>query len=612
VRALAGSFALLGALVMLTSCSDSWPDSLDPSDWYATGVGEDVAPTSDEPVPGADQDYPNLAEVPDAPANVSTPEQIDAVANALSADLANAQYSSDLQRADDETTPQAMPLPQPEVVEVAEETTYIEPGGEIAIAEAQVMPVPEEVATPEPEAQAAMEAEAIAVAEMEQPQPEPMEVESLPVVESRVETETIRGEDGELVGTVTRVVMAEPVVMDVDDEPVAETVVPEVAVPAEPMMEPVAVAEPAAEIVVDADVAENTVVVAQPPAEPAMEPVAEPAAAVAEVAPAAVGAQTMEGQSLVAMSERDPDQPIDVAVIPDQVVVVPEYVAELAPAEVTPLDEPAAAMPATTQEAMQQSEMAMAGSSGGSSETRIEQQTVVDNASGELVGSITRTVEVTTVMQAADARDQALVAEEPEMSFTEVAETLASSAEPQAAVQPVTTSVPEVIAVTQEPVATQALDFNDMIVASGPDAGTGGEPIVIASSEPVAQTEAVFTTQPGAPVNEVLAAIIRFGDGSSALGSAERDIVRQLVLLHAERGGHIRLVGHASKPAGGMETAQQELVNFNISLDRATAVAEELIRQGVPRNDVMVEAAGDNQASSDAAQDRRVDVLFGA
>ena len=645
VTALLGSFALMGSLVMLTSCSDSWPDSLDPSDWYSAGVGEEAAPRSDEPVPGENEDYPNLAEVPETPTNVSSAEEIDQVAQSLAADLANAQYTTDLQRADDETTPQAMPLAQPEVVDVATETTYIEPGGEIEIAEAQAVVVPEveevveveevaEVETPDVEvaevvavqAEPAMEAEAVAVAELAQPQPEPMTADGVPVGESRVETETIRGEDGELVGTVTRVVVAEQVIVDPAGEPVAVVapepvveVVPEAVVevvpePAEivvveqPAMETVAVAavEPVVEsepVVVETPAVE-TVAVAEAPAEPEVVAVVETAPAAAVSAPEPEGSS---GQSLVAQSETGGEQTVAVVPLPEQIVVVPEYAADLAAAEVVPVTESASMAAAQTTAS---SAGAMDAAAIAANETRIEQQTVVDNNTGDLIGSVTRTVEVTEVVQTAPA--SVATAPEAEMTFTEVVETLAPAAEPAqvTTVQPVVTVVPEQTQVVTVPAET--LDFAAMLSASGPDAGTPEQPIVIAAAEPVAQTQAVFTTQPSAPVNEVLAAIIRFGDGSSSLGATERDIVRQLAILHAERGGQIRLVGHASRVAGGMETAQQQLVNFNISLDRATAVAEELIRQGVPRNDVVVEAAGDNQAGSDAAQDRRVDVLFGA
>lgn len=449
------ALALLGSLTLLTSCSDSWPEALDPSDWYASTVGEEAAPTSDEPVPGADEDYPNLAEVPEAPTNVSSPEQIDQVAQSLAADLANAQYTTDLQRADDETAPEPMPIAQPEVVEVETETTYIEPGGEIEIAEAEA----------------------------------------------------------------------------------------------------VAIVEPEAEVVAE-EVAE-------------VEPVAE-APAASDVAAATQAAATdVEAVAMAVAMEDSAAEAEGMALASGQLVL---------------------------------------------GETRIEQQTVVDNGTGDLIGSVTRTVEVVKVVQQAPAAppaEEVVVVEEPAMTFTEVAETLEPVAEP--AIAPAAADVPSATVAQTTGVTTsvETLDFTDLFAASGPGAGTPEQPLVVASADTQVATQAAFTTV-GLPAPETLAAIIRFGDGSSALGAVERDIVRQLAAIHAERGGTIRLVGHASRAAGGMETGSQELVNFNISLDRATAVAAELIRQGVPSSVVVVEAAGDSQASADAAQDRRVDVLFGA
>jgi outer membrane protein OmpA-like peptidoglycan-associated protein len=118
-------------------------------------------------------------------------------------------------------------------------------------------------------------------------------------------------------------------------------------------------------------------------------------------------------------------------------------------------------------------------------------------------------------------------------------------------------------------------------------------------------------------VAQTLAAIIRFGNGSSSLGADERHIVAQLAAIHAQTGGPIRLVGHASKSGGNLQSADAALVNFKISLDRATAVANELIRNGVPRSDILVEAAAasDSMAADAGIQneavDRRVEVFFG-
>lgn len=439
-----GPAALIVATgLVLGSCSDS----LDPTDWYNEVVGAEEVPSSGEPVPGAEDGYPNLADVPEAPENVSTPEEIAVVAEALAADLANAQYTSDPQRVDDETAPLAMPeIPVEEVVEETE-VELIEPGGEIEIADALTVekPATEEVVEKEIVENAAGVAtvEETAVTEVvvalaagaevvEAAVPEPA-----PVVESRLETETVRDDSGELVGTITRVVTAREVVVET----------------------------PAAE--------------------------------------ASAGTLVTEAGAV------DMDSVAEALAAPQQVEVVEEVAA-------------------------------------------------VDDA-----------VEVV-------------------------------------AVEPVATEVP-----AASTTAATETGFAALLAASGPEAGSSVEPVVIAAAEPAPASQASFTDF-AATHAQTLAAIIRFGHGSVAIGTAERDILRQLAAIHAERGGPIRLVGHASKPASGLESTTQILANFEISLDRATAVAEELILLGVPRTDVIVEAAGDSDAGSDAALDRRVDVYIGA
>jgi len=44
-----------------------------------------------------------------------------------------------------------------------------------------------------------------------------------------------------------------------------------------------------------------------------------------------------------------------------------------------------------------------------------------------------------------------------------------------------------------------------------------------------------------------------------------------------------------------MNPVQHHLVNFNVSLNRANAVARELVRQGVPSEAVFVAAMSDSQ-----------------
>ena len=90
-------------------------------------------------------------------------------------------------------------------------------------------------------------------------------------------------------------------------------------------------------------------------------------------------------------------------------------------------------------------------------------------------------------------------------------------------------------------------------------------------------------------------ALIRFPVGSARLSARDRGLVRQIAQAYKQRGGAIRVEGHASSRTKDMNPVQHQLVNFDISLSRANAVASELIRQGVPAEAVFVSAMSDSQ-----------------
>tara|TARA_B100000676_G_scaffold284482_1_gene312212 strand:+ start:1729 stop:3015 length:1287 start_codon:yes stop_codon:yes gene_type:complete len=422
--------AMASGLVLLTSCAD-WLDDLDPNDWYSTAAGEDAAETSGE-VPGESDEYPSLAEVPEKPQNVSSAAEIDLVAESLAADLANAQYTSNIVRADDEVTPVEIPVTSVAAVE-EEELTIITAGEEIDIAAAQPIEVP---------------ADTLAVTPAVAPEPDAEIMDGATVMAMSTETEVILDEEGELVGSVTRV---------------TETRVTGV------------------------DASEADMMVA------------------AAASASASSADDTAGQSLVAMSERD---------VTDNIVVVPDY------------------------------------------------------------------------MAAADISTSMSVVEE---------------------------------AVTVEALepAFEDLSFDELFDASSPDATLQTQTVVSAGSPTTVIDDATFTTAGNALVAETLAAIIRFGHGSASLGAKEHEIIAQLAAIHRQTGGPIRLIGHASRTGGGLADADQELVNFEVSLDRAEAVAKALIGNGVPAGDILVEAASASSSMSAAAGidseavDRRVEVFFG-
>jgi outer membrane protein OmpA-like peptidoglycan-associated protein len=89
-------------------------------------------------------------------------------------------------------------------------------------------------------------------------------------------------------------------------------------------------------------------------------------------------------------------------------------------------------------------------------------------------------------------------------------------------------------------------------------------------------------------------ATIQFGRKTAELGDAERDILRQVAALHQQRGGMIRVVGHggASDQDDSAEGGRGQ-----VSLERANAVAQELIRLGVSRQDIRAEAPAGARAA---------------
>lgn len=108
--------------------------------------------------------------------------------------------------------------------------------------------------------------------------------------------------------------------------------------------------------------------------------------------------------------------------------------------------------------------------------------------------------------------------------------------------------------------------------------------------------------------------LIYFRDGSAELGADDRRVIQQIAEIQRAYGGVVSVIGHAS--VGGASANDQ--ANQRISEARATAVAEELMRQGVPLEAIRAGAAGDSQplyseaAANGEAGNRRVEVYLTA
>ncbi len=93
------------------------------------------------------------------------------------------------------------------------------------------------------------------------------------------------------------------------------------------------------------------------------------------------------------------------------------------------------------------------------------------------------------------------------------------------------------------------------------------------------------------------AEIIYFrGDGVSLSSSARKQVNEAAAAFKANGGnGTVKVVGHSSSRTGNMSVERHLEVIFQKSQQRANAVAQALIKAGVPANKVVVEAVGDSQ-----------------
>jgi len=92
-------------------------------------------------------------------------------------------------------------------------------------------------------------------------------------------------------------------------------------------------------------------------------------------------------------------------------------------------------------------------------------------------------------------------------------------------------------------------------------------------------------------------AIIYFPGDSTILPAAAQAKVRDAVTAFRAGGaaGTVKVIGHASSRTGNMTVERHLEVIFQKSQARASAVAQALIRAGVPADKVQIEAVGDSQ-----------------
>jgi len=152
-----------------------------------------------------------------------------------------------------------------------------------------------------------------------------------------------------------------------------------------------------------------------------------------------------------------------------------------------------------------------------------------------------------------------------------------------------------------------------------PDAPPGPEPLAAPDpateeSPPRPPEQAV---EPGGwAARGRLVGVIQFLDGSISVDARDRSILRDIARLQQQRGGRIRVVGHASGRAKSLDPAAHRLANFELSLGRARNVALAMMEFGVDPGILQVVAASAHEPAYEETQptgeagNRRVEIFL--
>lgn len=123
------------------------------------------------------------------------------------------------------------------------------------------------------------------------------------------------------------------------------------------------------------------------------------------------------------------------------------------------------------------------------------------------------------------------------------------------------------------------------------NSNTGGDVVANLDAVPGTPTGMASAMNGGVPPT----AIIYFPGDSTNLPKAAQAKVREAVAAFRATGGSVKVVGHSSSRTGDMTVERHLEVIFQKSQARANAVAQALIKAGVPADRVQIEAVGDSQ-----------------
>lgn len=163
----------------------------------------------------------------------------------------------------------------------------------------------------------------------------------------------------------------------------------------------------------------------------------------------------------------------------------------------------------------------------------------------------------------------------------------------------------------------------------------GSTAAVAAAAPEPAPAAALATTAPAVKIDErdiasggwlnaelpqtqtrALAALVFFDKGSAELKPKARDVLRAVAALQRERGGVLRLIGHASSLTTANDPARAAQINRRVAQRRAEATAAELQRLGLAADQIQFASEGaaapayDEASPLGEAGNRRVEIYL--
>ena len=182
--------------------------------------------------------------------------------------------------------------------------------------------------------------------------------------------------------------------------------------------------------------------------------------------------------------------------------------------------------------------------------------------------------------------------------------------------------------IVDDPYATIIVSANG-VEMSGAAANTAPAPTGLAVTAPPLAQLASTSPMPepslstalqrpvmGGVISGTKVATILFENGSAGLGGHDRRILREVVRLHQQRGGTVKVVGHASSRTRDMDPVRHKMVNYRLSANRASEIAAQLRGLGLDPAAVVVDARSDSMPlyyetmPSGEAGNRRAEIYF--